>query len=71
MLKSLILASLIASSHPALQSKEPKGVQVAVLCFKSGEELSGANKICYYDCLGSRAAITISAVALCPLSIDH
>ena len=43
----------------------------AVVCFLKGEQTSGMNKICYYDCLGSAAAITISAVELCPLSITR
>lgn len=43
----------------------------AVTCFYKGEQVSGFNKICYYDCLGSMAAITISSVALCPLTIQH
>lgn len=42
-----------------------------VTCFKSGEETSGMNKICYYNCLGSTVAINVSSVALCPLTIDH
>jgi hypothetical protein len=46
-------------------------VQVAMTCFKSGEQTSGMNKICYYNCLGSQAAITIPAISLCPLSIDR
>src|ERR1700730_7509306 len=33
-----------------------------------GEQMSGMNKICYYDCLESAAAITIGAAELCPLS---
>ncbi len=43
----------------------------AVTCFKTGERTSGMNKICFYNCLGSEAAITIGAVELCPLSIDR
>jgi hypothetical protein len=43
----------------------------ALLCFKSGEEISGMNKICYYSCGGSRAAITVASYELCPLSIDR
>ena len=34
------------------------------------ERTSGMNKICFYDHLGSEVAITISAVKLCPLSIQ-
>lgn len=40
-------------------------------CFKTGERTSGMNKICFYDCLGSEAAITISSVELCPLTIER
>ena len=43
----------------------------ATTCFKTGERISGMNKICYYNCLGSEAAITISSVALCPLTIEN
>ena len=46
-------------------------VQMAAVCFKTGERTSGMNKICYYDCMGSEAAITIGAVELCPLSINN
>jgi hypothetical protein len=40
-------------------------------CFARGEQASGMNKICYYDCLGSARAITQSAVSLCPLTIQQ
>ena len=50
-------------------SQATKPTRVAVVCFKTGEKVSGMNKICYYDCLGSEAAITIRSVELCPLSI--
>jgi hypothetical protein len=43
----------------------------AAMCFKTGERVSGMNKICYYDCLGSTVAITISSIELCPLSINN
>lgn len=46
-------------------------VLVAAVCFLTGEQASGMNKICYYNCLGSPAAITVSAVQLCPMSINR
>ena len=46
-------------------------VHVAVTCFLTGEQVSGMNKICYYNCLGSTAAITIGSTQLCPLSINQ
>lgn len=74
-MKAIILASLLASVHsPGLQTKEISAaapVRVAMMCFKTGEETSGMTKICYYNCGGSRAAITIGAVSLCPLTIDQ
>jgi hypothetical protein len=73
MYKIILLASCLAVS-PAI-AKQPvdysKPVKVAVTCFATGEQTSGMNKICFYDCLGSQAAITISSVALCPLSINR
>jgi hypothetical protein len=48
-----------------------KPVKAAVTCFLKGEQTSGMNKICYYDCLGSAAAITIKATQLCPLNIQQ
>jgi hypothetical protein len=46
-------------------------IEVAVMCFFQYEYVSGMNKICVYDCLGSEAAITISSVSLCPLNINR
>ena len=50
---------------------EEKPIRLAATCFKSGERTSGMNKICYYDCMGSTAAITISSVELCPRTINR
>lgn len=52
-------------------NSDAKIIQASVMCFKTGEQTSGMNKICFYDCLGSAAAITISSVSLCPLSINQ
>jgi hypothetical protein len=42
----------------------------AARAFFKYERISGMNKICFYDHLGSEVAITISAVKLCPISIE-
>ena len=34
------------------------------------EYVSGMNKVCVYDHLGSDVAITINSVSLCPLTIQ-
>lgn len=70
----IVLLALIGSvSAVTAEEKAPekRPVLLAMTCFATGEQTSGMNKICYYDCLGSQAAITISSVALCPLSINR
>lgn len=44
-------------------------LQVAVACFLKGEQVSGLNKICFYDCAGSGRAITIKSYQVCPVTI--
>lgn len=69
------LCSLIAGIGTALSTTAsaipaPRHT-TALTCFKSGEQISGINKICYYNCAGSSAAITVSIASLCPLTIDR
>jgi hypothetical protein len=47
------------------------GSSAASACFLSGEDTSGMNKICYYDCVSGKRAITIRATSLCPLSLSQ
>lgn len=44
--------------------------KVAGTCFSSGEQISGLNKICFYDCVSGGKAITIKSVQLCPLTVS-
>jgi hypothetical protein len=60
-MKKLIYAILLAAALPAL----------AETCFFDHEEPAGMNKICYYTSTSGTVAITISAVALCPLTINR
>lgn len=41
------------------------------MCFKTNEEIHGLNRICYYNCLGSMAASTVSITSLCPISMNN
>lgn len=59
-------AALVAASATA-NPVTPSYSRPAV-CFKSGEAMSGFNRICYYNCTGSTYAQTISSSQLCPLS---
>jgi hypothetical protein len=38
--------------------------------FLVGDRLSGLNKICYYNVLGSTYTLNISSSQLCPLTYD-
>lgn len=70
---TLAAASLGAARAPIPETKNAERLLLAqnTVCFFKRDETSGMNKICYYDCLGSLTAITISAVAICPLSIKR
>ena len=55
---SIALAMLLLIAYSAAH---------ACNAFYIREEMSGFNKICYYDHLGSKVAITIKSTQLCPL----
>lgn len=69
----LVFGGISAQAAPSASqmSAWPEVAQLTphATCFKSGEEISGMNRICYYNCMGSTAAITISVGKLCPLTI--
>ena len=50
-----VLALTAPDAAAAKQSPVPaeRPMQLAMACFKTGEERSGLNKICYYNCAGS------------------
>ena len=55
------------SSVSDLRASHGLYAQVRETCFLKGERTDGMNKICFYDCPSGDAAITVSAVSLCPL----
>ena len=57
-----VWASAIAEESP----RSAKPSRVAMLCTKSGEEVSGLTKTCYYGCAKSEAGMTIAAYEACP-----
>lgn len=42
----------------------------AETCFKSGEQVSGMNKLCFYKCLSGTKVLNLTSIDLCPLSAD-
>lgn len=61
----------LVGETPAQKPYSPLPKTAAIMCFFKGEQVSGMNKICYYDCLGSTTAINVSSIQLCPLSINR
>ena len=45
--------------------------QTGQICFYAGEQTSGMNKICFYNCVNGTVAITIKFPAMCPPSIKR
>ena len=41
-----------------------------IQCFKTGERVSGTNKICSYNCMGSETTTNIASTSIYPMSID-
>lgn len=56
---------------PTILKSQTKPQRFALLCFFQYEQTGGMNKICYYDCLGSTVAITLSAISICPININR
>ena len=76
LLAFLVAAATLAAPHsvpPQPAAKISKPIQLAMMCMKTGENSppGSMTKICFYNCLGSEVAITISNVEICPLSIDR
>lgn len=65
------IAVILAAMLLATGSEAAPRQQTAMMCFKTGEQTSGTNRICYYNCLGSTVAITVPFLEFCPLSIKR
>lgn len=63
--------ALDSTTQPPQQPKPITPTTTEKTCFKKREWVSGFNKNCVYDCVGSEAVETISNVALCPLTVEH
>lgn len=67
-LAAALCAGTAYANEPAIPASP---IQTAAVCFFQGEQRSGMNKICYYNCLGSTVAINVSSMAFCPLTINR
>jgi hypothetical protein len=65
------LATAEAASQSRPMTPIQRQPQIAMVCFYDSQTTSGMNKICYYNCVGSLAAITLGFAEICPMSIDR
>lgn len=63
------IALIIVVASVGHTSAASNAREAGTMCIRTGEELSGMLKICYYSCGGSPAAITVQPFQLCPLTI--
>jgi hypothetical protein len=57
-----VSTSVIAETTP--RTERPS--RVAIICTKSGDQVSGLTKTCYYNCVGEERAMTTRAYESCP-----
>lgn len=75
LIASAALLAPAGVAHTPSPAPDVKPVRLAqngnMTCFNTGEDAptTSMTKICYYDCAGSRVAITVAAHKLCPNSI--
>ena len=70
MTAALSLAPLAGPSRtPTVPAQ--KVVQATMTCLNTGEQVSGLNKLCYYDCLDALAVVAIASTELCPRALDR
>lgn len=66
--KDLLSGKSVSDSLGGVSSSSSSSSKIQ--CFKSGERVSGTNKICSYNCMGSEVTTNVASTRICPLSID-
>lgn len=70
-LGAFISSVLAVAIFPTAEAWAPPAYPTPqIMCMATGEQTSGFNKLCYYDCLGSAHVVTQSSVSLCALSVN-
>lgn len=57
--------------EPVRSARNLNAPMMRTTCFSKGERVSGMNKLCFYDCLGSAHVVTQSAVSMCSLTMTQ
>ena len=70
-LLGLTALSLAVAPGPKTPPRQDGVFQVASICVKTGEKISGAVKSCFYNCGGEGRELTVGSRAICPLTITY
>jgi hypothetical protein len=70
-MKAILIAVAVLLGIGFVYAEPVQKTEVALICFRTGEQTSGVNRICLYNCFGSAAAITVSIAVSCPLTINR
>jgi hypothetical protein len=62
---------LLGVSQGLLGGKSSNTSSRSLSCFKINERVSGTNKICSYNCMGSEVTRNIRSTQICPISIKN
>ena len=62
---------LLGVSQGLLGGKSSNTSSRSLSCFKINERVSGTNKICSYNCMGSEVTRNIRSTKICPMSIKQ
>ena len=62
---------LLGVSQGLLGGKSSNTSSRSLSCFKINERVSGTNKICSYNCMGSEVTRNIRSTQICPISIKQ
>jgi hypothetical protein len=68
---TLSAATSVAAGDAARPPRaQGDAMQVASICVKTGEKITGAIKTCFYNCAGAGASVDVPATTVCPMTVQ-
>jgi hypothetical protein len=70
-MKTLLVLAALSGSAPDHAHAPDMRPKIALACEFIGDQISGDERICTYNCLGSNVTQTVKVTEICPPSIDR
>ena len=74
MTRFLLLTALVLMVSPSMSrpgtARRDAPARLALYCTLTGQQIQGANKVCFYNCKGDGQSVTIPATRYCPLGLE-